>query len=76
MALENFRVEGVGQIQQIKAYIGTDSTTLEIIASPTANDHTATDNHDIAGDPLVWIQPQSRIHIYKCFIEASKVKFI
>ena len=68
MALEDFRVEGLGQISQLNfdCTVGVN----HLIGVPTANDHTVDDNWDKDGTALLWIQPQDRIHIYKVILSS------
>ena len=68
MALEDFRVEGIGQVSQV--YIGVDAKE-EVVAAPTPNDHTAIDQYDSDGNAIVWTQPQPKIEIYKLILSAA-----
>ena len=71
MALETFRIEGVGVVSQINSDdLSSAGETLVLINSPTANDHTTTDNRDVEGTALVWTQPQPRIEVYYMLINS------
>jgi len=71
MALENFRVEGLGQVSHANIDLADTTAFTEVIGQPTSNDHTVNDNWDKDGSAIVWTQPQPRIEIYKLMISAD-----
>ena len=60
MALNDFRVEGVGLISQ--SY--TAGLTGGVIVADGTNNHSTVDNYDSDGTALIWTQPQPRAKIY------------
>lgn len=62
MALDDFRVEGVGLISQV--YSAAVTTKAQIVGPGDVSDHTVEDNYDLNGAPVYWYQPQPQVKIY------------